>query len=122
VRRILWRVRVLWWVLVFTAEKKSSIKKGLYKKCRLLPDYIYNIRMFLNKKQWNYIQQCYHLTPRQIEVAKHVCDGLDNHKIARKCRIKYNTARTHVANICARVAVHGRAEMILRFLKVSKEA
>jgi len=69
--------------------------------------------------QWNYIQKGFHLTPRQTEVAKLVCEGLNNNQIARKCCITYNTARTHVAHICAKVAVHGRAELILRLIKVA---
>jgi len=75
-----------------------------------------------NPKQWNHIQRGFHLTPRQTEVAKLVCEGLNNEQIARNCHIKYNTARTHVAHICAKIAVHGRAELILRLIKVAKHA
>ena len=72
--------------------------------------------------QWNYIQNGFHLTPRQTEIAKLVCEDLNNDQIAKKCRITYNTSRTHVAHICAKVAVHGRAELIVRLIKVAKHA
>ncbi len=73
-------------------------------------------------RQWNHIQRGFQLTPRQTEIAKFVCEGLSNKQIARKCHITYNTARTHVAHICAKIAVHGRAELILRLIKVAKHA
>ena len=75
-----------------------------------------------NPKQWNYIQKGFHLTPRQLEITKLVCEGLDNKQIAKKCHITYNTARTHIAHICVKIAVHGRAELILRLIKVAKHA
>jgi len=73
-----------------------------------------------NARQWNYIKNCFHLTARQTEIAKLVCDGLNNDQIAKKCRITYNTARTHVAHICAKLGVYGRAELILYLIKVAR--
>jgi len=75
-----------------------------------------------SSRQWNYIQKGFHLTHRQTEITKLVCEGLNNNQIAKKCHITYNTARTHVAHICVKVAVHGRAELILRLIKVAKRA
>jgi len=75
-----------------------------------------------NARQWNYIKKRFHLTPRQIEIAKLVCDGLNNDQIAKKCRITYNTSRTHLAHICAKIGVHGRADLILHLIKVAKYA
>ncbi len=75
-----------------------------------------------NSKQWNYIQKGHHFTSRQIEIAKLVCEGLDNTQIAKKCNITYNTARTHVAHICARIGAHGRAELILWLIKAAGHA
>jgi DNA-binding CsgD family transcriptional regulator len=75
-----------------------------------------------NSRQWLYIQKGFHLTLRQTEIAKLVCDGLDNNQIAKKCHITYNTARTHVAHICAKIAAYGLAKLILRLIKVAKHA
>jgi DNA-binding CsgD family transcriptional regulator len=75
-----------------------------------------------SSRQWNYIQKGFHLTARQTEIAKLVCEGLNNNQIAKKCHITYNTARTHVAHICRKIAVHGRADLILRLIKVAKHA
>ena len=71
-------------------------------------------------RQWNHIRKGFHLTPRQTDITKLVCEGLNNNQIAKKCHITYNIARTHVAHICAKIAVHGRAELILRLIKVAK--
>ena len=75
-----------------------------------------------SSRQWYYIQEGFHLTSRQAEIAKLVCQGLNNNQIAKKCHITYNTARTHVNHICAKIAVHGRAELILRLIKVAEHA
>ncbi|MBN1807349.1 MAG: helix-turn-helix transcriptional regulator [Sedimentisphaerales bacterium] len=75
-----------------------------------------------SSKQWKYIQKAFHLTSRQTQIAKLVCEGMDNKKIAKTCRITYNTARTHVNHVCVKVSVHGRAELILRLIKVAKRA
>jgi DNA-binding CsgD family transcriptional regulator len=73
-----------------------------------------------NAKQWSYIKNTYHLTPRQIEIARLVCNGLNNDQIAEKCDITYNTPRTHLAHICAKIGVYGRAELILHLIKIAK--
>ena len=80
----------------------------------------YNYPTMFSSKQWNQIHSGFHLTSRQTEIAKLICQGLNNSQIAKKCHITYNTARTHVAHICAKIAVHGRAELILRLVKVAK--
>ncbi|MHC4573176.1 MAG: response regulator transcription factor [Planctomycetota bacterium] len=73
-----------------------------------------------SSRQWKHIQKGFQLTPRQTEIAKLVCEGLNNKQIAKKCHITYNTTRTHVARICAKIAAHGRAQLILRLIKVAK--
>jgi DNA-binding CsgD family transcriptional regulator len=75
-----------------------------------------------SSKQWKYIQKGFQLTPRQTQIAKLICQGLNNNQIAKTCNITYDTARTHVNHICTKVAVHGRAELILHLIKVAKYA
>jgi hypothetical protein len=55
--------------------------------------------MVLKTKQWEYLSKCWHLTPREVEVAKLVCEGMDNEQIGKKLRIAYNTVRAHLGNI-----------------------
>ncbi len=74
--------------------------------------------MVFKAKQWEYLEKCWHLTPREIQVAKLVCKGLDNEQIREKLGIEYNTVRAHLGNISGKVGVGGRANLILRFVKV----
>ena len=74
--------------------------------------------MVFRAKQWEYIRKCWHLTPREIDVAKLVCEGMSNEQIGKRLKIKYNTVRAHLGNICGKVAVTGKGGLILRFVEV----
>ncbi len=78
--------------------------------------------MVLKTKQWEYLRKCWHLTPREVEVAKLVCDGMDNEQIGKKLRIKYNTARSHLGNMFRRVGVKSKAGIILEFIRALQKA
>jgi len=74
--------------------------------------------MAFNTKQWKYLRKCWHLTPREVEVAKLVCEGFDNDQIGRKLHIAYNTVRAHLGNIFRKIGVRSKAGVILEFVKV----
>ena len=78
--------------------------------------------MVLKAKQWEYLRKCWHLTPREVEVAKLVCDGMDNEQIGKKLHIKYNTARSHLGNMFRKVRVKSRAGIILEFIRTLQKA
>ena len=78
--------------------------------------------MIFRVKQWEYLKQCWYLTPREVEVAKLVCEGLDNKQISKKLRIAYNTVRAHLGNIFRKVGVKGRSNLILEFVEVLQRA
>ena len=78
--------------------------------------------MVFNNRQWEYLRKCWHLTPREIEVAKLVCKDLDNVRIADKLNIAYNTVRTHLGNVFRKMGVKGKASVILEFIHVLKKA
>ena len=78
--------------------------------------------MVLRTKQWEYLSKCWHLTAREAEVAKLVCKGMDNKQIGKKLRIKYNTVRAHLGNICRKVGVEGKAGIILEFIETIQRA
>jgi DNA-binding CsgD family transcriptional regulator len=73
--------------------------------------------MVLKTKQWEYLRKVWHLTPREVEVAKLVCEGMDNEKIGKKLRIAYNTVRAHLVNIFRKVGAKGKAGIILEFIE-----
>ncbi|MGB2865707.1 MAG: helix-turn-helix transcriptional regulator [Sedimentisphaerales bacterium] len=78
--------------------------------------------MVLKAKQWDYLSKCWHLTPREVQVAKLVCQGLDNEQIGRKLHIAYNTVRAHLGNMFRKVGVRGKAALILEFVAVLQRA
>ena len=78
--------------------------------------------MVLKTKQWEYLRKCWHLTPREVEVAKLVCDGMDNEQIGKKLHIKYNTARSHPGNMFRKVGFKSKAGIILEFIRVLQKA
>ena len=78
--------------------------------------------MVLKAKQWDYLSKCWHLTPREIQVAKLVCKGLDNEQIGQKLHIAYNTVRAHLGNMFRIVGVRGKATLILEFVAVLQRA
>ena len=78
--------------------------------------------MIFRAKQWQYLSGCWHLTDRELEVAKLVCEGLDNGRIRKRLKIAYNTVRSHLGNIYRKVGVKGRASLILEFIEVLQRA
>jgi len=78
--------------------------------------------MVLKSKQWDYLSKCWHLTPREVQVAKLVCKGLDNEQIGHKMHIAYNTVRAHMGNMFRKVGVRGKATLILEFVAVLQRA
>ena len=78
--------------------------------------------MVLKAKEWDYLSKCWHLTPREVQVAKLLCEGLDNEQIRHKLHIAYNTVRAHLGNMFRKVGVRGKATLILEFVAVLQRA
>jgi DNA-binding NarL/FixJ family response regulator len=77
--------------------------------------------VLLNRKQWAYVQKKYDLTPREIEIAELVCNGLRNGSIAKHLRIRPGTVKTHTRNIYRKVRVRSKIGMLLRLVATSRE-
>ncbi len=73
----------------------------------------------LDDQQWNYIRKWYRITARELQVARLVCQGFDNNKIAAKLRISRGTVKTHIRNIYRRIRVKNKIQMVLRFMHVA---
>ena len=67
----------------------------------------------LNEKHWLYIQRRYRMSPRELQVAKLVCQGFSNEEIAKDLKIKQGTVKTHLRNIYRRVRVKNKIAMLL---------
>ncbi|HEW79813.1 MAG TPA: hypothetical protein ENH34_07625 [Phycisphaerales bacterium] len=75
--------------------------------------------ILLNPKHWFYIQKRYHMSPREVQVAKLVCQGLSNEEIAKDLKIKRGTVKTHLRNIYRRIRVKSKIKMLLKFVNVA---
>ena len=71
----------------------------------------------LRDKQWAYLQKRYHITDRELEIAKFACQGLSNEHIAEKLTISHGTVKTHIRNIYRKTWVNNKISMLLRFVE-----
>lgn len=70
----------------------------------------------LDEKQWSYLQERYHMTPRELQVAKLVCQGFNNEQIAKALKMSHGTVKTHLRNVYRRARVERKITMLLKFL------
>jgi len=73
--------------------------------------------VLLNKRQWSYLKRRYRMTPREIQIAQLICQGLGNEEIANRLKIKHGTVKTHVRNLYRKLWVHNKISMLLRFVE-----
>lgn len=93
-------------------RKKDKRKtKGANSLFDILPDV-----NLIDEKQWQYIQRRYHLSPRELEVAKLVCTGLTNIEIASVLKVKLGTVKTHLKKIFSKVRTRSKITLLIRFI------
>jgi DNA-binding NarL/FixJ family response regulator len=73
--------------------------------------------VLLNERQWSYLKKRYHMTPRELQIAQLICQGLGNEEIANRLKIKHGTVKTHVRNLYRKLWVHNKILMLLRFIE-----
>lgn len=71
----------------------------------------------LSDDNWFYIRKLYCMSPRELEVARLVCEGFNNEEIADNLKIKQGTIKTHIRNIYRRIRVNNKIEMLLKFVE-----
>jgi len=72
--------------------------------------------ILLDEKHWLYIQSRYHMSPREVQIAQLVCQGLTNGDIARKLKVKIGTVKTHLRSIFGKAHARNKITMLLRFM------
>ena len=73
--------------------------------------------ILLDEKQWRYIQRYYHISPRELQVVKLVCQGFTNGDIAEKLNVKPGTVKTHLRSIFHKTRVRNKITMLLRCME-----
>lgn len=71
----------------------------------------------LDEKQWLTFQKRYHISPRELEVIKLVCQGLTNGDIARKLNVKPATVQSHLKSIFSKARVNSKMSILLRCIE-----
>ena len=56
------------------------------------------------------LQEEYGMTPREVEVAQLLAEGLSNAALARRLGVSPHTARHHTQRVLGKLGVHSRAE------------
>lgn len=69
-----------------------------------------------DEKEWLYLKERYHMTPRELQVAILVCRGFNNEEIAEALKIRHGTVKTHLRNLYRRVRVKSKILLLLRFV------
>lgn len=77
--------------------------------------------ILLDEKQWLYLKDRYHLTPRELQVAILVCRGFKNDEIAKALKISHGTVKTHLRNLYRRVRVESKVLLLLKFVEDVKQ-
>jgi len=86
-------------------------------------DFVYNrseVRL-LKEKQWLYLKGHHHMTPREVQMAKLVCQGFSNKQIAEALNITHGTVKTHIRNIYRKIRVHSKIAMLLKFVQEAEK-
>lgn len=77
--------------------------------------------MILDDNQWQHVQRWYRMSPRELQVAKLVCEGFVNGDIARRLGLKPGTVKTHLRSIFGKTRARNKISMLLRFMAVVSE-
>jgi DNA-binding NarL/FixJ family response regulator len=68
------------------------------------------------RNEWLYIQRKYRLSPRELEVAERVCQGLTNSEIAADLGVKMGTVKTHLKSVFNKTRRRSKIRLLLKFL------
>ena len=76
----------------------------------------------IKEKEWWYLADKYMLSPRELEIARLICQGARNQDIAENLDIASGTVKSHLQNIYRKVRVNSKVKLLLSFLVVVNRA
>jgi DNA-binding NarL/FixJ family response regulator len=80
--------------------------------------YNHNAAMSFSRGQWKHIQKCYNFSERKMQILKLLFEGLENDKIAKMLKIRYNTVKAHFGNIYQRVGVQNKVQLVIQLFTI----
>ena len=75
--------------------------------------------VLLDENHWSYLQKRYHMTPRELQVAKLACQGFNNNEIAKALKIKLGTVKTHLRSIYRRAHTNNKMRTLLKLVNTA---
>lgn len=78
-----------------------------------------NVRQSKNSSY--FLSHEYHLSRREIEILKLLCDGKNNNEISKLLSISVNTVKKHISNIFNKLNVESRTQLIHFIIKNDRE-
>jgi DNA-binding NarL/FixJ family response regulator len=93
-------------------KNRAVLKHALYKP---------PVVRLIARNEWLYIQRKYRLSPRELEVAERVCQGLTNSEIGRDLGVKMGTVKTHLKSIFNKTRRRSKITLLLKFLDDANE-
>ena len=75
----------------------------------------------LDETQWGYVKRRYRMSPRELEVARLVCQGFTNGDMAERLNVKPGTIKTHLRSLFAKVQARNKISLLLAFVHVAGE-
>ena len=77
--------------------------------------------ILLGEKHWSYIQRRYCMSPRELQVAALVCQGLTNEDVAEMLKMRPGTVKTHLRSIFGKTRARNKITLLLIFVQDVKE-
>ena len=70
--------------------------------------------MFLSDREWRIIADQLRLSPRQLEIARLVVEGLSDEGIAERLPISSHTVHAHIGRLYRNLDVRDRSQLVVR--------
>ncbi len=93
-------------------ELMTAFRKILDNEKYVSPDIAKNLFAYLSYRKKNVTEDEKHLTPREIEIIRHIADGETNAAIAAKLFLSVVTVDTHRKNILSKLELKNTAALV----------
>ncbi|MCX8129410.1 MAG: helix-turn-helix transcriptional regulator [Clostridia bacterium] len=77
---------------------------------------------YIKLYDFNKLAISYELTERELEIVRHIVDGLSNQDIAKRLFISPNTVKNHIYNTYKKIGIKNRFELISLLSKMKSES
>jgi DNA-binding NarL/FixJ family response regulator len=74
--------------------------------------------MSFSRDEWKHIRKCYRFSERKMQILKLLLEGLENDKIAKILKVRYNTVKAHFGKIYQRVGVENKVQLVIQLFTI----